>query len=62
MFVLLLKEEMARLQQEIESLKAERAPGRDEKVRAVERCSRLRGLCDVHQGRVSRRVTSRVRH
>lgn len=36
MFVLLLKEEMARLQQEIESLKAERAPGRDEKVRAVE--------------------------
>lgn len=43
MFILLLKEEMARLQQEIESLKAERAPGRDEKVRAVEGCSRLLG-------------------
>lgn len=32
MFILLLKEEMTRLQQEIENLKAERVPGGDEKV------------------------------
>jgi hypothetical protein len=30
---LFFKEEMARLQQEIENLKAERVPGRDEKVK-----------------------------
>lgn len=34
MFTSLLKEEMARLQQEIESLKAKRAPDGGEKVRA----------------------------
>lgn len=34
MFISLLKEEMTRLQQEIENLKAERVPGGDEKVNA----------------------------
>lgn len=58
MFMLLLKEEMARLQQEIENLKAERAPGRDEKVWAVENCSSLLGLCDFHRERISRGLNS----
>ncbi|KAB0405081.1 hypothetical protein E2I00_002340, partial [Balaenoptera physalus] len=52
------REEMARLQQDIETLKAERAPGRDGKVRAVEERSRLLGLCDFHREGVSRALTS----
>ena len=49
---------MARLQQDIEALKAERAPGREEKVRAVEERCRLPGLRDFHREGVSGALTS----
>lgn len=51
---------MARLQQEIENLKADRAPGGGEKVKSLKESSNPEGCYDLDREQISRELTGRT--